>query len=64
MTVKFHPRALLVTAAFFAVFGVGLLEAVDLRRGVAMGIVALIAYACIELFIGFNPAIWRRDGRS
>ena len=41
----FHPRALLVTAAFFAALAV----AIDFRLGLVSGVIAAAAYLAIEL---------------
>jgi hypothetical protein len=53
---KFHPKALLLTAVFFAAVPV----AVDFRLGLTTCLIAGAAYAAIEVFgNGFGPGAFR-----
>lgn len=60
MTISFHPKSLAVTVAFLVAFGSALSVATDLRHGVAVGVVAVLAYLLVEVVIAFNPVVWWR----
>jgi hypothetical protein len=65
MTFTFYPKGLLVTAVFLGVFGTMLALAADVERGVAVaGVLSVVAYLLVELFIVFNPAVWWRERRN
>jgi len=65
MTFTLYPKGLVVTAVFLAIFGTTLAIAEDVERGVAAaGLLSVLAYVVIELFIAFNPAIWWRERRN
>jgi hypothetical protein len=53
----FHPKALLVTAAFFAALAL----AIDFRLGLMSGLVAGVAYVAIEVLGtgGFGAGAFR-----
>lgn len=59
MTVAFFPKRLLITALFLIMFGAALTSATDLRLGLAVGAVAMLAYLVVEVLVFFNPAPWR-----
>lgn len=60
MTVSFHARPLLLTAAFLVAFGAVLSSALDARTGVTVGVLAVVAYAAVEACLFFQPAaLWR-----
>ena len=61
MTATFYPKRVLITVVFLIVFGWALSLATDARRSAAIGVLALIAYALIELLITVNPAVWWRE---
>ena len=65
MTFTFHPRGLLVTAAFLGGFVALLTLAADVERGVAVaGVLSVVAYLLVDLLIVFNPALWWRERRN
>jgi len=64
MTISFHPKGLLATAVFLIAFGSALSVATDLRRGVVVGALAVLAYLLIEVFAVVNPAAWWHGRRS
>jgi hypothetical protein len=64
VTISFHPKRLLVTAVFIVAFGSVLAAAADVKRGVAVGALAVLAYVFIEAFIAFNPAWWQGRKRQ
>jgi hypothetical protein len=60
-----YPKRLLVTAVFLVVFGATLAVAADVERGLATaGVLAVLAYLFVELFVTFNPAGWWRERRN
>jgi hypothetical protein len=61
---SFYPKRLLATAVFIIAFGSVLSVATDLRRGVAVGILAVMAYLFVEVLIVFNPVVWWQQRRS
>lgn len=61
MTASFHPKRLLITAVFVVAFGSVLSVATDSRQGAAVGVLALLAYLFVEVFITFNPVVWWRE---
>jgi hypothetical protein len=40
-------------------FAVAMNLAVDVTRRVAMGLLAAVAYAVIDVILSVNPAVWR-----
>lgn len=53
-----YPKGLLVTAVFIVVFEATLAVAKDVEHGAAAaGVLSVLAYLLVELFITFNPAI-------
>jgi len=59
MTFTFYPKHLLVTAVFLVVFAVTLALAANVEGALAgAGLVSVLAYLLIELFVTFNPAAW------
>lgn len=62
--VRFYPRRLIFTAVFLLTLWVGLRLATDfVDRGAVgvIGVAGLVAYLAIEIFLSFNPAMWRRE---
>jgi hypothetical protein len=57
MTVTVHPKRLLVTAAFLLAFAALLSSATAVTKGVALGVLAVLAYVLVEVLITFNPAV-------
>jgi hypothetical protein len=64
MTITFHPKRLLATVAFLIAFGSALSVATDVRRGVAVGALAVLVYLLVEVFAVVNPAAWWQHRRS
>ena len=64
MTVTFHPKRLLATVVSLAVLGSALSVATDVRRGVAVGALAVLAYLLVEVFAVVNPAAWWQGRRG
>ena len=68
VTVTFHPKRMLITAAILGMLGVTLSLAIDLERGAAAaGLLAVLAYVFIEVLGFVYPAAWwqqSRNGRS
>jgi hypothetical protein len=64
MTISFHPKGLLATAVFLVAFGAVLSVATDVRRGVAVGALAVLACLLVEGFAVVNPAAWWQGRRS
>ena len=64
MTVTWYPRNILLGLVLLLAFAAVLGLAVDVQRGVAIGIGAVVVYAIVELVLSVNPATWQRRGRS
>ena len=64
MEITWYPRHLLVTAVFLVLFAGALNLAIDANGRAAAGVLALVAYIGIEVWLTFNPArppkAWRR----
>jgi hypothetical protein len=58
MRVTWNPKNILTGLALLVAFGVAINLAVDVRRGVAMGLLAGIAYLIVDVFLGVNPGVW------
>lgn len=63
MAISFYPKRLLATALFIVAFGSVLSVATDLRQGVAVGLLAVMAYLFVEFLIVFNPVVWWHERR-
>jgi hypothetical protein len=56
MDITWYPRHLLVTAVFLVLFAVALNLAIDAHQQAAAGVLALLAYIGLEVWLTFNPA--------
>ena len=63
MAIAFYPKRLLITALFIVAFGAMLSVATDLRQGLTVGALAVLAYLLIEVLIVINPAVWWQSRR-
>jgi len=59
MRVTWYPKNILAGLALLVAFGVAISLAVDVQRGVAMGLLAGIAYLIVDVILGVNPGVWR-----
>jgi len=59
MRVTWYPKNILAGLALLIAFGVAVNLAVDVRRGIAMGLFAAVAYAIVDVILSVNPAMWR-----
>jgi len=60
MRVTWYPKNMAAGLALLAAFGIAINLAVDVRRGVAIGLLAAVAYAIVDVILSVNPAVWRR----
>ena len=59
MRVTWYPKNILIGLALLAAFALATNLAVDVRRGVAMGLLAAVAYAIVDAILSVNPGVWR-----
>jgi hypothetical protein len=59
MRVTWYPKNILIGLALLAAFELAMNLAVDVRRGVAMGLLAAVAYALVDVILSVNPGAWR-----
>ena len=59
MRVTWYPKNILAGLALLVAFGVAINLAVDVWRGVAMGLLAGIAYVIVDIILSVNPGVWR-----
>ena len=59
MRVTWYPKNILAGLALPVAFGIVFNLAVDVRRGIAMGLLAAVAYAIVDVILSVNPAVWR-----
>jgi hypothetical protein len=66
MNVSWYPRNIVVGLLLFAVMALTLNAAVDVYRGVVVGLLGIAACTIVDLVFTFNPAVWqaRRRPRS
>ena len=66
MNVSWYPRNIVVGLLLFAVLALTLNAAVDVYRGVVVGLLGIAACTIVDLVFTFNPAVWqaRRRPRS
>lgn len=60
MRVTWYPKNILAGLALLVAFGVAVNVAVDVRRGITMGLLAGAAYVIVDAILSVNPALWRR----
>jgi uncharacterized membrane protein AbrB (regulator of aidB expression) len=63
MKVTLYSKNILVAVSLLALFVWVLNLALDFRRGVVVGMLALVAYLVLETGLTFNPATWWRSRR-
>jgi len=61
VTIAFYPNRLVIAVLFLVIFGCMVGAATDLRGGLAVGVLALLAYLFVEVCVTFNPPTWWRD---
>jgi len=59
MRVTWYPKNVVAGIALLVAFGIAFTLAIDVRRGVAMGLLAAVAYVIVDVFLSVNPAAWR-----
>ena len=66
MNVSWYPRNIVVGLLLFAVLALTLNAAVDVYRGVVVGLLGIATCTIVDLVFTFNPAVWqaRRRPRS
>ena len=63
MTVTWHPKNLLLAAAFLVIFAVALNVAIDFRTGTATGLAGLLVYLFLDVVLTLHPARWWHERR-
>jgi len=63
MRITFHPRRLLLTAAFIIGLSAVLSLATSERHEGVLGIAGVVAYLLFDIFFTVNPAVWWRGRR-
>ena len=59
MRVTWYSKNIAIGFAMLALFAVAMNLAMDVQRGVAMGLLAAIAYATVDITFAVNPGVWR-----
>jgi hypothetical protein len=59
MHVTWYPKNILAGLALLVALALAINLAVDVRRGVAMGLLAGIAYLIVDVVLSVNPGVWR-----
>ena len=59
MRVTWYPKNILIGLALLAALALAMNLAIDIRRGVAMGLLAAVAYAIVDVILAVNPGVWR-----
>ena len=59
MRVTWYPKNILAGLALLVVCVTAFNLAVDVGRGVAMGLLAAVAYVIVDVILSVNPAVWR-----
>ena len=59
MRVTWYTKNILTGLALLVAFGIAVNLAVDVRRGVAMGLLAAVAYVIVDVILSVNPGVWR-----
>ena len=63
MRVTWYPRNIAIGLVTLALFAVAMNLAMDVMRGVAMGVIAALAYLSVDVLLSVNPAVWRSPRR-
>ena len=61
MSVTWYPKNIVTGLVLLAALAVALNVAVDVNRGVLVGVGAIVVCTIIDLLFTFNPAAWRRQ---
>ena len=56
---RWYPKNIAIGLVMLALFALATQLAVDVTRGIAMGVIAALAYLCIDVLLSVNPAVWR-----
>ena len=64
MRVTWYPKNILAGLALLVALGIAFTLAVDVGRGVAMGLLAAVAYVIVNIILSVNPGVWRRRDRT
>ena len=59
MRVTWYPRNIVIGLVLVSLFAVAINLAADVTRGIAMGVVAAVAYLFVDVLLSVNPAAWR-----
>jgi hypothetical protein len=59
MRVTWYPKNVLAGLALLTLFAVAMNMAIDVKRGVAMGLLAAVAFVIVDVILSVNPAVWR-----
>lgn len=63
MRVTWYPRNIAIGLVMLALFAVAMNLAMDVMRGVAMGVIAALAYLSVDVLLSVNPGVWRSPRR-
>jgi hypothetical protein len=58
-----YPKNIAIGLVLLALFAVAMNLAVDVKRGIAMGLLAAVAYAVVDVILSVNPGVWRLPRR-
>jgi len=59
MRVTWYPKNIAIGVVTLALFAAAMNLAMDVKRGVAMGVIAALAYLSIDVLLAVNPGVWR-----
>jgi uncharacterized membrane protein (DUF485 family) len=63
VTVTWYPKNIVMGVVLLSALALALNVAVDVTRGVLVGVGAIVVCAIVDAVFTFNPAIWRRRQR-
>jgi hypothetical protein len=58
MRVTWYPKNIAIGLVMVALFALAIRLATDVMRGIAMGVVAALAYLFVDVLLSVNPALW------
>jgi len=61
---SWYPKNIIIGLILLAVLAVALSTAVNVGRGVAVGVGAALLYAIVDVMFSINPAAWRRRDQA
>jgi len=64
VTVTWYPKNIVIGIVLLAALAIALNVAVDVTRGVLVGVGAIVVCAIVDAVFTFNPALWRRRDRA